>query len=118
MRATMNERSPAKRGAVLSVVGPVGVGKSTLIDAIVKGALQDQEILRIRNVGLLPRRTLPQVPVTEPHKGPVGVGKSTLIDAIVKGALQDQEILRIRNVGLLPRRTLPQVPVTEPHKDP
>lgn len=66
----MNERSPAKRGAVLSVVGPDGVGKSTLIDAMVKGVLQDQEILRIRNVGLLPRRTLPQVPVTEPHKDP------------------------------------------------
>lgn len=62
-------RAPA-RGAVLSVVGPDGVGKSTLIDAVVAGSLDGHDIMRIRNVGLLPRRTLPQVPVTEPHKDP------------------------------------------------
>ncbi|MBA3290987.1 MAG: hypothetical protein H0U17_05780, partial [Actinobacteria bacterium] len=53
-----------RRGAVLSVVGPDGVGKSTLIDAVVAGSLDGHDIMRIRNVGLLPRRTLPQVPVT------------------------------------------------------
>ncbi len=66
----MIRRTPVKRGIVLSVVGPDGVGKSTLIDSMVKGVLQDQDIMRIRNVGLLPRRTLPEIPVTEPHKDP------------------------------------------------
>ena len=58
------------RGAVVSVVGPDGVGKSTLIDSLAAGALQGRRTMRIRNVGLLPRRTVPQVPVTEPHKDP------------------------------------------------
>ncbi|MGH2751223.1 MAG: phosphotransferase [Actinomycetota bacterium] len=56
------------RGAVLSVVGPDGVGKSTLIDDVVARVLHGRSLMRIRKVGLLPRRTLPQVPVTEPHK--------------------------------------------------
>ena len=50
----MIKRPLLKGGAVLSVVGPDGVGKSTLIDAMVKGVLQDQDIMRIRNVGPLP----------------------------------------------------------------
>lgn len=64
------ERTPA-RGAILSVVGPDGAGKSTLIDSLVVGILESHGTLRIRNVGLLPRRTQPQVAVTEPHKDPV-----------------------------------------------
>ncbi len=52
------------------MVGPDGVGKSTLIDSLLAGALQSHGTMRIRNVGLLPRRTVPRVPVTEPHKDP------------------------------------------------
>lgn len=58
-------------GFVLSVAGPDGVGKSTLIDALVEGELKNHRIMRIRNVGILPRRTIPGAPVTEPHKDPV-----------------------------------------------
>ncbi|MGI8940337.1 MAG: phosphotransferase [Actinomycetota bacterium] len=70
MKQTTVTDGRVRRGAVLSVVGPDGVGKSTLIDAVVAGSLDGHDIMRIRNVGLLPRRTLPQVPVTEPHKDP------------------------------------------------
>jgi hypothetical protein len=67
----MSKEPREARGAVLSVVGPDGVGKSTLIDALVAGELKDYRIMRIRNVGMLPRRTVPGAPVTEPHKDPV-----------------------------------------------
>ncbi|MDQ4058515.1 MAG: phosphotransferase [Actinomycetota bacterium] len=70
MTDRQNRESNGAQGAVLSVVGPDGVGKSTLIDSVVADALKDRRTMRIRNVGLLPRRTVPQVPVTEPHKDP------------------------------------------------
>ena len=57
-------------GAVLSVVGPDGSGKTTLIDALLQGALAGRPIMRIRKVGMLPRRTMPGITVTEPHKNP------------------------------------------------
>ncbi len=57
-------------GAVLSVVGPDGSGKTTLIDALLQGALAGKPIMRIRKVGTLPRRTMPGITVTEPHKNP------------------------------------------------
>ncbi len=59
------------QGMVASVVGPDGSGKTTLIDALVSGPLSGRPIMRIRTVGTLPRRTVPNVPVTEPHKDPV-----------------------------------------------
>jgi thymidylate kinase len=57
-------------GAVLSVVGPDGSGKTTLIDALLQGALAGRPIMRLRKVGTLPRRTMPGITVTEPHKNP------------------------------------------------
>jgi thymidylate kinase len=57
-------------GAVLSIVGPDGSGKTTLIDALLQGVLAGRPIMRIRKVGTLPRRTMPGITVTEPHKDP------------------------------------------------
>ena len=65
--ATEQQSGP---GAVLSVVGPDGSGKTTLIDALLQGALAGKPIMRIRKVGTLPRRTMPGITVTEPHKNP------------------------------------------------
>jgi len=62
--------APSGPGAVLSVVGPDGSGKTTLIDALLQGALAGRPIMRIRKVGTLPRRTMPGITVTEPHKNP------------------------------------------------
>ena len=58
------------RGAVLSVVGPDGVGKTTLIEALLEDPLGGVPVMNIRNVGILPRRTAVDVPVTEPHRDP------------------------------------------------
>ncbi|CAN5577048.1 hypothetical protein BH20ACT23_BH20ACT23_23530 [soil metagenome] len=66
----MSGHRKVRPGVVLSVVGPDGVGKSTLIDSLVEDGLKDHQIMRIRNVGMLPRRTVPGEPVTEPHKDP------------------------------------------------
>lgn len=60
----------ARRGGVISVVGPDGAGKTTLIDALVEGPLAPFPLLRIRRPGVLYRRTVPDAPVTEPHKDP------------------------------------------------
>lgn len=57
-------------GGVLSVVGPDGAGKTTLIDALVERPLSGHPVMTIRRVGVLWRRTIPNVPVTEPHKDP------------------------------------------------
>ncbi|MDQ3659508.1 MAG: hypothetical protein M3454_00300 [Actinomycetota bacterium] len=68
-----DEGTPAVRsgpGAVLSVVGPDGSGKTTLIDGLLQGALAGRPIMRIRKVGTLPRRTMAGITVTEPHKNP------------------------------------------------
>jgi len=67
----MSESPRSTRGAVLSVAGPDGVGKSTLIDALVAEELDGRRIMRIRKVGILPRRTVPGAVVVEPHKDPV-----------------------------------------------
>jgi len=67
----VNKSKAEAKGAVLSVVGPDGVGKSTLIDSLVAEELSIHRMMRIRNVGILPRRTVPGAPVTEPHKDPV-----------------------------------------------
>lgn len=59
-----------RAGGVISVVGPDGAGKTTLIDALVEGPLAPFPVLRIRRPGILYRRTVPDAPVTEPHKDP------------------------------------------------
>jgi hypothetical protein len=52
------------------VVGPDGVGKTTLIDGLAAGFFSGAPLLMIRDVGVLPRRATPGVPVTEPHADP------------------------------------------------
>jgi thymidylate kinase len=64
------DASPPRKGGVLSIVGPDGAGKTTLIDALVADHLGGAPILRMRRPGVLYRRTVPDVPVTEPHKQP------------------------------------------------
>jgi thymidylate kinase len=59
-----------RTGGVLSIVGPDGAGKTTLIDALVDEHLGGAPVLRMRRPGVLYRRTVPDVPVTEPHKNP------------------------------------------------
>lgn len=54
-------------GRVISVVGPDGSGKTTLIDALLGGVLADMSVLNIRFPSILPRRSWNQGPVTEPH---------------------------------------------------
>lgn len=52
------ERRPVAlpRGRVIAVVGPDGVGKTTLCERIVKDLLGDRRVLHVRFPGLLPRR--------------------------------------------------------------
>ena len=61
---------PGKTSAVLSIVGPDGAGKSTLIDALVAEGLAGAPVLRMRRPGVLYRRTIPDIVVTEPHRDP------------------------------------------------
>jgi thymidylate kinase len=58
------------RGRVLSVVGPDGVGKSTLIDRLMVGRFAGVPVKHMRWPSVLPRRSRGQGPVTEPHKNP------------------------------------------------
>jgi energy-coupling factor transporter ATP-binding protein EcfA2 len=59
------------RGGVISVVGPDGSGKTTLIDALTEGMLASARVQMIRNVGIMPRRHVSTgLPVPEPHKDP------------------------------------------------
>jgi thymidylate kinase len=60
----------ARSGAVLSIVGPDGAGKTTLIDSLLQGELAGAPVLRMRRPGVLYRRSVPDVPVTEPHRDP------------------------------------------------
>jgi thymidylate kinase len=64
------DRAPLAGGGVISIVGPDGAGKTTLIDALVGTELSGAPLLRMRRPGILYRRTVPDVPVTEPHKDP------------------------------------------------
>lgn len=57
-------------GRVLSVVGPDGVGKTTLIDRLMLGRFADVPVSHMRWPSVLPRRSRGQGPVTEPHKHP------------------------------------------------
>jgi RecA/RadA recombinase len=60
------------RGRVISIVGPDGAGKTTLIDALTARMLKSKNVRMVRTVGILPRRYVPQPGrmVTEPHKDP------------------------------------------------
>lgn len=64
------ESPPREHAAVLSIVGPDGAGKTTLIDALLRDQLAGAPVMRIRRPGILYRRTVPDVPVTEPHRDP------------------------------------------------
>jgi thymidylate kinase len=64
------ERTSTGKGEILSIVGPDGVGKTTLVDAVLAGVLADKAVMCIRRPGVLPRRTIPNVAVTEPHDKP------------------------------------------------
>jgi thymidylate kinase len=64
------ERTSGGKGEILSIVGPDGVGKTTLVDAVLAGVLADRAVMCIRRPGVLPRRTIPDVAVTEPHDKP------------------------------------------------
>jgi hypothetical protein len=46
----------ARRGGVLGVGGPDGVGKTTVCEALIGGVLADAQVLHVRFPGLLPRR--------------------------------------------------------------
>lgn len=60
------------RGRVISVVGPDGIGKTTLIDMLTRGILRSKNVKMMRNVSVLPRRYTPnpERPATEPHRDP------------------------------------------------
>lgn len=61
----------ARSGPVISIVGPDGAGKTTLIDALSQGILKQWRVKMIRDVGILPRRYVPTGgSVPEPHKDP------------------------------------------------
>src|SRR6266511_631969 len=65
-----NERS--RRGGVLLLAGPDGVGKTTLSRALEETVLVDRPLLHVhhrRGVGVLPARK-PQGPTSEPHRHP------------------------------------------------
>ena len=65
-----NARS--RRGGVLLLAGPDGVGKTTLSRALEETVLVDRPLLRAhhrRGVGVLPARR-PQGPTSEPHRHP------------------------------------------------
>src|SRR6266508_3537355 len=68
--AADNERS--RRGGVLLLAGPDGVGKTTLSRALEETVLVDRPLLHVhhrRGVGVLPARK-PQGPTSEPHRHP------------------------------------------------
>jgi thymidylate kinase len=59
------------RGRVLSVAGPDGTGKTSVCDALTREVLAGHRVLRVHHrFGVLPARTNPDGPVTEPHRNP------------------------------------------------
>lgn len=59
----MDERA----GGVISIVGPDGSGKTTLIDGLMGGVLAGGPILSIRFPSILPRHSRSGGPITDPH---------------------------------------------------
>ncbi|MBA3583053.1 MAG: hypothetical protein H0W36_00740 [Gemmatimonadetes bacterium] len=84
--ASGDSARPRRSGAVVSVVGPDGVGKSTLIESLLGGAFAGRQVLNIRFPSILPRRSRSQGSVTEPHGRPpypmwISVGKACYVFA-------------------------------------
>ena len=55
------------KAPVVSIVGPDGSGKTTLVDSLLASRLDGRRVMRIRRPGVLYRRTAEGIAVTEPH---------------------------------------------------
>jgi thymidylate kinase len=91
MKAIDRSLAGRERGGVVVVVGPDGAGKSTLAEAVVRGAPEDTQTLLLANRrGATPARLLPRRhvrgPTTSPHRhppyaAPVSIAKTVYLFA-------------------------------------